>query len=51
MPADDSRDDFMPRPLNIMTYTYNCEGKDTTVTYSEPTTERATWKAKGGHKG
>jgi hypothetical protein len=36
MPADDSRDDPTPRPLNIMTYTYDCEGKNVTITYSVP---------------
>jgi hypothetical protein len=26
----------MPRPLNIMTDTYDCEGKNVTITYSVP---------------
>ena len=36
MPADDSRDDPMLWHANIMTYTYDCEGKNVTITYSMP---------------
>jgi hypothetical protein len=36
MSADDAQDRFEPRSLNIMTYTYDCEGKNVTITYSVP---------------
>jgi hypothetical protein len=34
MPTDDLRDDLAPRPHDITTFTYDCEGEKPTVTYA-----------------
>ena len=42
MPADDAYDRFESIPGKIITYTYDCGRKNTTVTYSVPTRPKAT---------
>lgn len=36
MQAEDSRDNAMPRPANIVIYTYDCGGENVTITPSMP---------------